>query len=231
MSDYLKFLNDNAGALNLLFSAVVAIATVVYAILTSKLVRETRSLREAQTEPRVELFYRTRDEWVSLIDIVVKNIGAGPAYDLRFEVTAVVANEAADSLVKRLGELKSIASGINFLGPGQEFSSYWTNMTEQFDEKIKAPLLLKSTCRSATGVSYHREHVIDLSELKGIVRIGEPPMLKIAKSIEKLQENVEHLASGFRKLKVDVFDSDDRDSERKQREEERAKRLSQPKAE
>ncbi len=231
MSDYLKFLNDSAGALNLLFSAVVAIATVVYAILTSKLVRETRSLREAQTEPRVEVFYRMRDEWVSLIDVVAKNIGAGPAYNLRFEVTAVVANEATDSLVKQLNQLKSIASGINFLGPDQEFSSYWTNMTEQFDKKMEAQLLIKSTCRSATGASYHREHVIDFSELKGIVRVGEPPMLKIAKSIEKLQGNVEHLASGFRKLKVDVFDSDDRESERKAWEEEHAKRLSQPKTE
>ena len=56
MAEYLKYLNDNAGALNALFSGVVALATVVYAVLTAKLVRETRNLREVQTEPRVEVW-------------------------------------------------------------------------------------------------------------------------------------------------------------------------------
>lgn len=140
-------------------------------------------------------------------------------------------NDATDSLLRHLGELKSISSGISFLGPSQEFSSYWMNMTEQFDKKIEARLLFKSTCQSATGMSYERQHVIDLSELKGIQRIGEPPLQKIAKSVEKLQQDMQHLASGFKKLKVDVYDSDDRDSERRQWEEERAKRVPPAKAE
>jgi len=231
MADYLNFLNDNAGALNVAFVGVVAMATVVYAVLTSKLVRETRNLREAQTEPHIEVFYRMRDEWMSLIDVVVKNIGAGPAYDLRFEVTAVETNEATEVLLKRLGEFKSISSGISFLGPGQEFSSFWTNMTDQFEKKIEAQLLVKSTCRSTTGASYERQHIIDFSELKGIQRIGEPPLLKIAKSLEKLQQDVQYLSSGFKKLKIDLYDSDDRDAERKQWEEERAKRATQSKSE
>jgi hypothetical protein len=75
-------MTDNATAFNLMFSGVVAIATVVYALLTSKLVLETRSLREAQTEPRVEVFMRITDVWIRGVDIVVKNIGAGPAYDV-----------------------------------------------------------------------------------------------------------------------------------------------------
>jgi hypothetical protein len=231
MGEYLKYLNDNAGAFNVLFTGVVALATAVYAVLTAKLVRETRNLREAQTEPRVEVFFRPRDEWISLIDIVVKNIGAGPAYDLRFESSAVVLNEASDALLKRLSEVNSIHSGIAYLGPGQEFSSYWTNMTEQFEKKIEARLVVKSSFRSATGHSYSRQHVIDLSELKGLEQIGEPPLLKIVKYVEKLQQDVQNLASGFKKLRVDIFDSDDRDTERKQREEERAKRVAQSKSE
>ena len=38
-----EFLNENSGA----FAVVVAIATVVYAILTWRLVSETRKMREA----------------------------------------------------------------------------------------------------------------------------------------------------------------------------------------
>jgi len=80
----IAFLNANAGALNLLFALVVAVATAVYAWLTAKLVSETRRLREVQTEPHIEVFYRPRDEWISLLDVVARNIGNGPAYDVRF---------------------------------------------------------------------------------------------------------------------------------------------------
>lgn len=48
----LEFLNENRGAFAVAFSAVVAITTVVYAILTWRLVSETRKMRVAQTEPR-----------------------------------------------------------------------------------------------------------------------------------------------------------------------------------
>jgi hypothetical protein len=231
MSDILKLLNDNAGALNALFTAVVALATVVYAVLTSRLVRETRHLRQVQTEPHVEIYCRMRDEWMSLIDIVIKNIGLGPAYELRFEVSATADSEGTKALLNQLKEFKFITSGITFLAPGQEVSSFWTNMTEQFDKKIDARLVFRSSCRSATGQNYDRAHTIDLSELKGIHRIGEPPLLKIAKLIENLQRDIGHLVSGFKKLKVDMYDTDDRALEGKHWEEERAKRAAQAKPE
>ncbi len=55
--------------------------------------------------------------------------------------------------------------------------------------------------------------VLDLSELKGISRIGEPPLLKISKQIESIAKNLDHFASGFKRLKVDGYSQADRDAE------------------
>lgn len=55
MGDLLAFLNANSGALNVIFTGVVTIATAVYAVLTWKLVSETRQMREVQTEPKIEI--------------------------------------------------------------------------------------------------------------------------------------------------------------------------------
>lgn len=55
MSETLKFLNENSGALTVIFTAVVTVATAVYAVLTWKLVAETRLMREVQTEPKIEI--------------------------------------------------------------------------------------------------------------------------------------------------------------------------------
>lgn len=222
MGDVIAFLNANTGVLNLLFAAVVAAATAVYAWLTAKLVAETRRLRQVQTEPHIEVFYRPRDEWISLLDIVAKNIGNGPAYDLKFSCVATVSNKGSEILLGRLRDLKGFSTGIAYLGPSQEFFSFWTQMTEDFEDKVATQIRVRTTCRSATGALYDRQHLLDLSELKGISRIGEPPLLKIAKSLEELQKDVQHLATGFNKPKINVFTHEDRERERKELEERRA---------
>lgn len=222
MATFIDFLNANAGALNLLFAGVVAVATVIYARLTARLVDETRRLRQVQTEPHIEVFYRPRDEWISLLDVVAKNIGNGPAYDIKFTWEVTVSNKGAESLLARLEELKGFSSGIAYLGPSQEFFSFWTQMTEDFEDKLSTQVRVKSTCRGVTGVVYERQHLIDFSELKGVSRIGEPPLLKMAKSLEALQKDLNSVATGFRRPKIDVFTQEDRQRERKEWEEQRA---------
>ena len=68
------------------FSATVAGSTFVYAILTWRLVRETKRIRLAQIEPMVSVTYHPREEWNSFIDFRIKNIGAGPALDIKLDV-------------------------------------------------------------------------------------------------------------------------------------------------
>jgi hypothetical protein len=213
MSTVLKFLNDNAGAFNLLFTAVVAVATVVYAVLTARLVRETQRLREVATEPAIEVTYRARDEAMALLEIVVKNIGSGPAYRVEFECSASPSSSGADELLNRLKKIRFLASGINMLLPGQEYTSYWTDARKNTTEKMGTQILVKTKCRGATGVEYVREHIVEFSELDGVERLGTPAPLAIARSLEKLQKDVEHLASGFRRLRVDAYTQADRERE------------------
>ncbi len=55
LAQAIAYLNSNAGALTVIFTAVVTISTVAYAILTRNLVLETKKMREVQTEPRIEI--------------------------------------------------------------------------------------------------------------------------------------------------------------------------------
>ena len=221
MDAFLNYLNANAGSFNVLFGGVVAVATVVYAFLTAGLARETKKLREVQTEPHVEISFRPRDEFMSLIDIVVKNIGAGPAYDVTFLFSANEGSAGAKSLLASLEDLNMLSKGVSYLAPSQELSSFWTNLTEHFEEKLGARITANTTCKSLSGREYLRTHAINLSELKGLQRMGEPPLLKMSRSLEKLQDDVHKLTTGWNKLKVHTYDSEDREAERKELEEER----------
>ncbi|MEY4980550.1 MAG: hypothetical protein RLZZ352_2820, partial [Pseudomonadota bacterium] len=214
MSELLDQLNRNSGGLSALFSGVVTVATVVYAWLTAKLVDETRKLRQVQTEPRIQITYRTRPEWINLLDIAVKNIGQGPAEDLRFTIKAVSANSAAEPLVQSLKALNAFGGGIKYLGPQQEFASFWTSLMDGDESKVESRIQIECAYKSVTGTPYRVEHVLDLAELKGSSQIGEPPLLKIAKHLEKMQSDLHQLATGFRRLGVNTYDSEDRASER-----------------
>ncbi len=216
-----EFLSQNSGTLTVIFTTVVTIATVVYAVLTAILVAETRRMRQAQTEPKVEVVIKPREEWISLIHVYVRNIGLGPAYDISFTITAEKGGEGAQALIADFTKANFLRTGLTYLGPGQELISGFSQMTEKFDQKIESVLIFEVRYRSATGKAYQENFRIDFSEFKGRTQIGKPHLYAIAQHLEKIQKDFHHLATGFKRLKADVYNNDDRERERKEWEEHR----------
>jgi len=201
----------------LIFSGLVTIATMVYAILTAILVKETRRLREVQTEPNMAVFFKCQEEFFNVGRLIFKNIGLGPAYKISFEITPINHTAGENILLEEFSSAEFISRGLEYLGPNQEVVSGYTMLTEDFEGKINAMLLVKIKYQSALGKKYESCNQINLSELKGLTVIGKPSLYSIATSLEKIQRDFGHLASGFRKLKVDIFTKKDRDLEDKRR--------------
>ena len=70
----IDFLNQNSGAITLIFTMVVALATVAYVVLTWSLVSETKKLREDQTEQKISAIIQPREEWLNFMDLIIQNI-------------------------------------------------------------------------------------------------------------------------------------------------------------
>jgi hypothetical protein len=213
MKEFFDFLNQNSGALIVIFTTIVAVSTIVYALLTYVLVNETRKMRHAQTEPRLDIICKPREEWIALIDIVIKNIGLGPAYGIKFDIISLTKGKITTELIKELKEKKFLSTGLNYLSPGQEISSFFTNTHEKFEEKMVSQILIKVSYKNASGQKYRDRYVIDLSEFKGMQKIGEPPLYKIAKNIEAIKKDIGYFASGFKRLRADIYTSEDRQRE------------------
>jgi len=208
----LEFLNENSGAFAVAFSAVVAIATIVYAILTWRLVSETRKMREAQTEPKISVTIQPREEWIGLIDMVIQNIGLGPAYNIKFEIKPDF-EYAKGNFLSELGFIKS---GLRYLAPNQKLQFFLTSMIENFEEKTKKPFKVKVTYQNSMGKKYEDVYVIDFSQLIGLRRLGRPPLYEIAKNIEKIKEDLHLLSIGFRRMKVIRYTKEDIEEEQEQ---------------
>ncbi len=214
MSDLLAFLNKNSGALTVLFTGVVTVATAVYAGLTWMLVKETRLMRQVHTEPKLEIAARSLDIAIHIVRLHVRNIGLGPAMNVTFSKQVRAGGDTARKLLEEFTATNFFRVGLKYLGPGEERVSHYTQMTEDFEGKIASVLELAVTYESVTGKKYTATLTVDMSEHKGTYQLGTPPMHAISESLEKLQKDIGHIVSGFKRIRTDVFTNEDREREK-----------------
>jgi hypothetical protein len=213
LAQIIEYLNSNSGALTVVFTAVVTISTVAYAILTRSLVSETKKMREVQTEPRIEITLKSLDFAINIVRLHVRNIGLGPAKNVRFTSKVSSGGEGAERLLGEFNKANFFNIGLKYFGPSHELHSGYTNITKDFDAKVASVLIYNIEYESATGKEYSDQITIDISELKGTNQLGKPNLYAIAQSIEEIQKEFSHVVSGFKKIHADVFTSEDRDRE------------------
>lgn len=185
-------------SVGMLFSAIVTFSTLIGAALTVLLLRETRRMRQAQTDPKIDVSYEVREEFIAHVDIAVRNIGLGGAYDMRFEAVPVTDDEETKALLAELFQINLIRSGMRYLSPGQAARSFFTNVSVDYRRKLNCAFKVTARYRNDKGRDFEDEYCIDFSELIGLRRVGEPPLHKMAKSLESLQDDVHVLATGQR---------------------------------
>lgn len=231
MSDTFKLLNEYSGALTVIFTAVVTLSTVVYAILTAFLVLETRRLRQVQTEPKIQITIVDLDFAINIVRLSIKNIGQGAARNLRLSPSVVSGSESAEHLLEQFISPNFFHTGLGYLGPGGMVYSGYTSLSDDFEGKSKSILKFKIEYENLTGSKYRDELLLDMSEIRGRYQLGKPNLYAIAKSLEKIQSDIHHLATGFKRLKIEAYDRKDREAERTEREawlEEAGKKLGNP---
>ncbi|MFN8584877.1 MAG: hypothetical protein U0446_06120 [Dehalococcoidia bacterium] len=210
----MSFLNSNAGALTVVFSGIVALATVVYAILTWRLTSETARLRKAQTEPSLHIWVEPSPEWINIIFLYVANVGAGLATNIHFRFDHDSGSTGARLLVEDFTKSQFLTRGLQQLGPGQQLRSANSSFVGSFDEKIRAVINVAVTYEGPSGRRHNARYVLDFSEFEGMHQFGRPPLSEIAESVKKIQTDLGHLSTGFHKLRVDTYDAADREAER-----------------
>lgn len=208
------FLNENSGALSILFSSVVTLATVIYAVLTWKLVTETRLIREVQTEPKLVVYLQPIDEAIHIVRLHFKNIGLGPALHVSLTPRIEEGNDQSQGLLDEFTQPNFFRTGLTYLGPGQERMSMYTQLSQDFEAKLATVLAFDIEYKSATGKAHQDTLIVDMSEYKGSHQLGKPHLYSMAQSLEKIEKELSKLAGGSKRIQTDIFDSDDRAQER-----------------
>jgi hypothetical protein len=196
--------------LSILFSALVAVATVVYAVLTWRLVEETRKMRESQTEPVVSVMIEQAEQWINLIDMVIRNIGLGPAYNLKFRVDPDFKYEDTN---KNLSDLGFIRNGVQYLAPNQEIRFFLTSLVQNYKEKIEHPFQITVSYESFTGKHFERTYPIDFSMWDELLFNERNNLFKISQNLKELRDDIHYIASGQNKIKIISYTKQDEENE------------------
>ena len=175
------------------FSAVVAISTVVYAGLTRQLVAETRKLRQVQTEPRVNIRVEGDHSGHHGLELTIRNEGQGVAKNVQFKFDgdpSYFRKEFKLPGIPVVSELTIIKNGLDYLEPRQVYR-FFIGMTssEDFELAVKKPWKFCVKYEDLYGKCHTDNHTVDFSLFRG-TRLQPNHLEEIS---EQLKEISRHL--------------------------------------
>lgn len=188
----------------IVFTGVVAGSTVAYALLTWRLVSETRRMRESQTEPRVSM----RIEFNEGIghggmELVIRNEGQGPAQNIKFAFEGDPTYFIEYGQQEPVDQIPVIKNGLRYLGPRQSFRLIlgWI-FGEAFNRATQMPWTFHVDYESLVGRPRTDTYILDFSQFSDLIVGNRPPLVEIEKHLHSIQKDVRHMTTGFRKIQV-----------------------------
>ncbi len=205
----IHILNNNSGSVLVILTLVLAVITGIYAFLTWRMVKETKRMREIQSEPNISIYFKSKEEYIGLIDLIIKNIGQGPAFNIKFTVNP----DFKYTDQKNISELNLFKNGVHHLAPGQQIVIFLNSLVVMIDKKLCMNFDVTVNYVNSARKKFQNTYNIDLSEIVGLRRVGEPPLKKISDQLEKMKEAMEKMISYYPQLKVIAYTKKDIDEE------------------
>ena len=169
----------------MLFLTLLAI--IWYTIETRRL----RQLSDLRSCPEVFISLQPLETSPSFLNLVVQNIGTGPAFDLRFIVNEKVLLLTGEPLSK----LHFIKEGLRYLAPGHKVQCLFYNLYGKSSEDI-IPTDVSLTYKNVYKESFAATYVLDPSEYYGRIRIDEKPYENIEKALKSIHEDLSKVSTG-----------------------------------
>ena len=159
----------------------MAIATIVMAMATKRLESETRKSREDSQRPKLSAKLKPNKDVWEFVELVIANVGKGPAFNVRFRLVGDEADLDAHSVVTR-----GNSAPISFIGPS-ESETYMLNSTRALsqDPPIK-PFRVHIDYADLNGNQIQEDVVLDAHQFEGLWGQRFSPAWRQMEAIEKI---------------------------------------------
>jgi len=205
MSQAIDFLNSNSGA-------ILALTTILYALITGRMLYETKKMRESQTEPDVFITVQPMDRARFILNMVIQNIGLGAAYDLRFKVEPDIKLRSGTNL----SEVNFMKQGFRYLAPKQKLECIVAHTIEEANKKEKTLHKITVYYQNKNKKSYEATFVLDFTEYFGMLYSDTDPFKGIIEKLETIHRDIDKVISGGgdgSKVRVIAYTKEEHDEE------------------
>jgi len=194
MDQVFSFLNNNAGAIQIIFAFVVTMATVCYVTLTAMMLWEMRYTRRRLDQPNVQAIFETPPSYAPLTKLTIKNSGNVSVHDLSIDIDPP--NFPGLNREGTLNELTLFKSPILVLCEKQEIS---TLLFSWFDIKDlpfeNATLTFKLSYKTPSGQQCRQTYSYDLTLYKKLPYLIVKGIKDIVKPLEDVARNLKTISS------------------------------------
>lgn len=142
-----------------------------------------------QARPYVLVSATTSPISIHFIDLVVENVGAGPAYDVEITVDPLMLR--ANTAGMELGNARIFSKPIKMLPPRYEMRSFFDSALER-NQHPELPEVHDVTIRyhDGRGHSWTEELIIDLTLPQGLLFTEEYSMHHLAKAVREIEKHI-----------------------------------------
>lgn len=148
----------------------------------------------AQTEPRIAIYLKTREEFISIIDIFIENLGSGPANQIKINID----NDYEYHPNYKISELGVFKEGIEFLSPECKRVLFTVSALENYDTFIKTKLHFQIKYQDIYGNQYESQSKINFAELTGSYMTGKPPQYKMVDELSGIKKELAALKKEYK---------------------------------
>lgn len=193
----------------LIGSVATAVATIFLWRVTSTLAVETKRMAESAAQPHVVITLGpNRWSWRHF-DISIENTGNAVAYEVQVSVSPPLKNGKP-----RKNDSKIPFERVSVLKPGQSLTSYLAEHSDLKEENYTVSISWGKKAGSIDRQS--NTYVLSMADHEGISRLGDDPMVDIARYLKGLDGNISSVFKGDRSINVAVHTAKDREKERQE---------------
>ncbi len=198
--DIINVINKNQGVVTAAFTFITVVFTCFLVWFNHRIAKETKRLREVETEPHVEVYLVPYRGSMNIINMIVKNSGGGPARDIRWKILA----DFDDLKTHKVPIANmSLFKVLHYLPANEQLEFFFGTATNILKEPKLKPIEIEVEYKNIYQKNKKNDlFKIDLEPFEGMQRIGTPPDYEIAKALKQISRDFGQLKTGYAKLRV-----------------------------
>ena len=196
MINLIDWLNTNSGAVTTIATVIIAGTAIVTVFLTKTLATENRLLRKAGTEPKVVPYIKVDHRFTRAINLVLSNVGQGPAKNVQYSFVAD-ADDFANHSVALINY--SNRTAISILPQGEQIEEFFGMGTDLLKNPPLGPFDVSIKYENLNGESEGwTKHSLDVAQFRDFSWLGNPTEIEIRDSLRKIEGHFSNLVRGQR---------------------------------